>query len=259
MSRHSRRGAKCTRSARTRCSRTVSPRKSSGCWKVRARPLRARDCGLASVTSSPRSQTRPCVGRRRPDSTAEHRGLSGTVGPDEARDAAGCNVEVDVGEGIEATEADRDAARRQDATRRCRRWSSSSVTAPSPRHRGLGSARGGGDRVAEGDRPGESVDDDWRLLAVGQAQQLASGTAGSARPAPHRGTSRPRWRPTRRAEAGCCRSSSEGRPGRAPAASRRRGRRSSPPRSERMPMVTSTASHTTPRKVSKVPGATVPC
>jgi hypothetical protein len=47
----------------------VSPRKSSGCWNVRANPSSPAP-GRTLVTSSPCRCTRPPLGRRRPDRTA---------------------------------------------------------------------------------------------------------------------------------------------------------------------------------------------
>ena len=81
MSRHRRARATRARCASTRCSRTVRPRKSSGCWNVRARPRLARARGEEFVTSSPHSCTRPVFGRSNPDSTPNRVDLPAPLGP----------------------------------------------------------------------------------------------------------------------------------------------------------------------------------
>ncbi len=78
---HTRRRACLARCASTKCSRTVRPPKSSGCWKVRASPRSARRCGRARVTSSPSSRTVPAVGLRRPESTPNNVLFPAPLGP----------------------------------------------------------------------------------------------------------------------------------------------------------------------------------
>ncbi len=81
MSRQRRTGDTRARCASTKCSRTVRPMKSSGCWNVRARPRPARDRGEAPLTSSPPSQTRPALHRCRPESTPSSVDFPAPFGP----------------------------------------------------------------------------------------------------------------------------------------------------------------------------------
>ena len=78
----------------SRCSRTVSPMKSSGCWNVRARPFLARARHDALVTSSPCRCTSPAVGSQEARQDGEQRRFSGTVGPDQAGDAPRLDLEA---------------------------------------------------------------------------------------------------------------------------------------------------------------------
>ena len=120
MSRHNREGAVRARWATTRCSRTVRPRKSSGCWNVRANPRLARDRGEACVTSSPSSIDPAGVGPLQAREHAEQGGLPRAVRADEAGDGPGLDLDGHIGEGGEPAEADGDAGRLQ-AERRARR------------------------------------------------------------------------------------------------------------------------------------------
>ena len=90
MSRQRRRGATRARWASIRCSRTVSPKKSSGCWNVRAKPFLARARHDALVTSSPRRCTCPAFGRRRPERTARSVDLPAPFGPTRPAMRPGC-------------------------------------------------------------------------------------------------------------------------------------------------------------------------
>ncbi len=81
MSRHRRVRSVRALWATTRCSRTVSPKKSSGCWNVRANPRFARARGEVCVTSSPWSVTRPAIGRCSPESTANSVDFPAPLGP----------------------------------------------------------------------------------------------------------------------------------------------------------------------------------
>ena len=73
----------CARRASTRCSRTVSPMKSSGCWNVRARPLRARACGVdhGRDVLAGQSRSAPPAGRSIPDITPNSVLLPAPFGP----------------------------------------------------------------------------------------------------------------------------------------------------------------------------------
>ncbi len=90
MSRHRRWGDTLARCARTRCSRTVRPWKSSGCWNVRASPLLARARGDAWVTSSPWSHTAPALGRCKPDRTPRSVDFPAPFGPTSPAMPPGC-------------------------------------------------------------------------------------------------------------------------------------------------------------------------
>ena len=81
MSLQSRRRSKRTRCAKTMCSRTVNPVKSSGCWKVLAIPRRARFWGLVLVTSRPLSITDPPSGRVKPERQPNSVDFPAPLGP----------------------------------------------------------------------------------------------------------------------------------------------------------------------------------
>ena len=109
----SRVGATRARCAKTRCSRTVSPMNSSGCWNVRANPFLALARQEALVTSSPCRCTRPPLGRRRPDRTARSVDFPAPFGPTSPAMLPGWTSRLTPESAVEPAEADGDVVRRQ--------------------------------------------------------------------------------------------------------------------------------------------------
>ena len=103
--------------ATVRFSRTVRSSNSSIACHVRARPRRARACGLSSVMSAPSSVGRAAV-RHEPGDGVDERRLAGAVRADQPDQLAGLDVEVDVDDGVHAAERDGDRCGRRG------RWSS---------------------------------------------------------------------------------------------------------------------------------------
>ena len=101
-------------------------RRDRGCPRPRGRGTAAtsgtsargpcgRACGpAASVTSSPKSSTRPLLGGNSPGDQVEERRLAGAVGPEDGPALAGPYLEVHVAHGVDAAEAAVDPPQAED-------------------------------------------------------------------------------------------------------------------------------------------------
>ena len=215
-------GARGPGAPTTRCSRTVRPMNSSGCWNVRASPRLARACGAAWVTSSPRAgpgRRWVAAGPRAPPNRVD---LPAPFGPTRPTIVPGGTSMRHSERAVKPAEAHSDAggraARRRRAVRRRR-------SRPGIGRRGHdGRLRDPGDGVDRGARGARSTVVDQRVAArrVGPGAAAPDGGAGCTRPARRRGTwptaMAPRPKSTGRRWAP---SSSGGRPGPARAATRR--------------------------------------
>ena len=90
-------------------SRTLSSPNSRPCWKVRASPARPRRYGGQRVMSVPPSVIVPARRQVEAGEQVDERRLAGAVGPDQAHDLSGRELEVDVRERLDALERARDA------------------------------------------------------------------------------------------------------------------------------------------------------